>query len=151
MTAQAILPTSFEQPIPLSPGPLWGSYEKFRTSGQAGLGAIVPGTVGTLVARSGQYRIMTETDFQKLLGLARDVERLRGGLRVVLSAAQAVQRHRDEVTVNTLIQAVAFVGDVPALPIVDQFGPLKPEGFEIDPDDEVILNPAALSTEQAAP
>jgi hypothetical protein len=69
--------------LQLSPTAHWNSFEQFRTSGANALTSIIPGTVGTLHTKTGQYRIVTEGDFQRLLGMARDVERLQQGLNVV--------------------------------------------------------------------
>ncbi|UFP96775.1 hypothetical protein [Gloeobacter morelensis] len=130
--------------LALRPGPEWPSFERFRLSGTAALAPIGNGVVGTLATRSGRYRIVEERDFQRLLGLAADVERLRGGLQLVASAVQAVERHRDDATVETLIQAVCLVRDLPSLPTRDGFADIAPEGLSVDPDDDVDLNPAAL-------
>jgi hypothetical protein len=42
-----------------------------------------------------------DKDFQKLLGLVRDVDRLRGGLRLLLQTVRIVQKHPDTDTINT--------------------------------------------------
>jgi hypothetical protein len=102
------------------------------------------GTVATLQTKTGQYRILEEQDFQKLLGLARDVERLRGGLRVVLTATRAVQQHRDDATLATLIEVVSLLGDAPVLPTRQSFDSLLPENLEVDENDEVILDRAKI-------
>lgn len=135
----------------LAPGPVWGSWEKFRVQGQDGLAHVGPGTFGTLMTRNGQYRILPEADFQRLLGLARDVERIQSGLRVVVAAARAVQRHPDESTTDTLIEAVALLGDVPILPTRSRFEALEPEGLAADDEDEVELDPAVVRRPYAGP
>jgi hypothetical protein len=84
--------------------------------------------VATLQTKSGQYRVLEERDFQAILGLARDVERLRGGLRVVIKAARAVHQHPDDVSLDTLIEAVSLVGSLPTLPIRESFIPLNQKG-----------------------
>ena len=101
--------------------------------------------VGTLFSKTGQYRIMTEKDFQELSGLARDVERLRGGLRLVTVAVRAVKKHPDEETIKVLEEAISQLGNLPALPTRDTFSPLEPENKDdIDNDDDVILNPKEI-------
>lgn len=136
--------TSSAPSVSLASGPVWTSWEKFRVQGQDGLAQVGQGTVGTLMTRNGQYRILPEQDFQRLLGLARDVERIQSGLRVIVAAVRAVQRHRDETTVETLVEAVTLLGDTPLLPTRSRFEPLEPEGLEIDPNDEVELDPTAV-------
>ena len=119
----------------------WPSFEKFRTEGAKALESIKEGTVGTLTTKTGQYRIIEEQDFQKMYGLARDVERLRGGLRLITVAVRAAQKHPDSANLEVLAEAVAQLGELPPLPIRDRFEPLKPENLAIDKDDEAILNP----------
>lgn len=128
----------------LQNGPSWSSFEKFRTEGAKALESLKDGKVGTLQTKTGQYRILEERDFQKLLGLARDVERLRGGLRVVVQAVRVVQKHRDDDTLKLLADAVTMMGSLPELPTRDNFDPLLPEGIEVEPDDEVDLDPAEI-------
>jgi hypothetical protein len=66
-------------------GANWTSFEKFRLKGAEALSSIANGVIATLQTKTGQYRIIEERDFQEMYGLASDVDRLRGGLRFVLS------------------------------------------------------------------
>jgi hypothetical protein len=125
----------------LKPGTHWSSFEQFRTEGAKALSPIQGGVVATLSTKTGQYRIIEEQDFQKLLGVARDVERLRGGLRLVMQAVRVVQKHPDTESLNLLLEAVTVMGGVPDLPIREHFEDLLPETSGIDPDDDVELNP----------
>jgi hypothetical protein len=125
----------------LKPGTHWSSFEQFRTEGAKALSPIYGGTVATLSTKTGQYRIIEEQDFQKLLGVARDIEQLRGGLRLVMQAVRVVQKHPDTESLNLLLEAVTVMGGVPDLPIREHFADLLPETSEIDLDDEVELNP----------
>ncbi len=61
----------------LQPGPTWFSFEKFRQEGAKALESVKNGIVGILHTKTGQYRILEERDFQKMYGLARDIDRLR--------------------------------------------------------------------------
>lgn len=122
---------------------VWKSFEQFRTGGQSELAELEAGEMGQLITRKGSFRILREDDFQQVYGLARDVERLQNGLRMVEAAVRSVRKHQDEETIEVLIQAVTLV-DFPTLPTRDQFETLQPEGLEIDPDDDVELDPAAL-------
>lgn len=128
----------------LKAGPSWSSFEKFRTEGANALESVKDGTVATLQTKTGQYRILEEHDFQKLLGLARDVERLRGGWRVVVHAVRVARKHPDTDSLNMLLEAVTMLGNLPELPTRDGFAPLSPEGLDVDLDDEVTLDPAQI-------
>lgn len=139
--------TKTSRGAPFRQGPKWHSFEQFRTQGSGALQTIEPGEVGTLVTKSGQYRILTESDFQALYGLARDVERLRGGMRVVLATAKAAQLHPDEPTLLALSEAALLLGELPLLPVRDAFEPPAPEGFELDADDEVELSAEAVRSQ----
>lgn len=127
--------------INLQHGPSWSSFEKFRTEGARSLESIKDGTVATLHTKTGQYRIVEEHDFQELLGLARDVARLRGGLRLVMQAVRVVQEHPNSATLEMLATSVTMAGDLPELPTRSNFDHLSPEDGDVDPDDEVTLDP----------
>ncbi len=124
-------------------GQTWKSFEKFRTNGAKALSAIKDGAVATLTTKTGQYRIMEEHDFQQMYGLARDVDRLRGGLRMVTVAVRAAQKHPDRENLAVLAEAVAMLGELPELPTSDSFEPLMPEdsNLDVDEDDDVMLDP----------
>lgn len=140
-----LLPNQDQKAFSLQPGPTWSSFEKFRQEGAKALESIKNGIVAILNTKTGQYRILEERDFQKLYGLARDVDRLRSGLRVVVSAARAVQKHPNDVdTINVLLESVTLLGSLPELPIRQTFKPLMPESDEVDEDDEVILDSKEL-------
>ncbi|MBD2386691.1 hypothetical protein [Cylindrospermum sp. FACHB-282] len=130
-----------EKSINLQNGPNWQSFEKFRTEGGKALEPVKDGKVAILSTKTGQYRILEEHDFQKLLGLARDVERLRGGLRVLLRTVRVAQKHPDAESMSLLMETITMLGSIPELPTRDSFEPLMPEGLEVDLDDEVNLNP----------
>ena len=121
-------------------GQTWPSFEKFRADCAKALSAIKNGAVATLTTKTGQYRIIEEHDFQQMYGLARDVDRLRGGLRMVTVAVRAAQKHPDRENLEVLAEAVAMLGDLPELPTRDSFEPLMPENSEFDEDDEVMLD-----------
>jgi hypothetical protein len=133
-------------PIQLTSTTHWNSFEQFRTSGANALTNITPGTVGTLSTKTGQYRILTEADFQNLLGIATDVERLQQGLNVVMRAVRVVQNHpQDADTLALLVETVAMLGTMPTvLPTTSSFPPLTPEDVTVDSEDEVILSPELI-------
>ncbi|MEB3215443.1 MAG: hypothetical protein VKN72_04160 [Nostocales cyanobacterium 94392] len=132
-------------PIKLTSAGQWNSFEQFRTSGVNALANITPGTVGTLSTKTGQYRILTESDFQHLLGIATDVERLQQGLNVVMRAVQVVRNHpQDADTLALLVETVTMLGTMSTvLPTISSFPPLKleDENVILDSEDEVILSP----------
>lgn len=127
----------------LQPGLSWWSFEKFRIEGAKALEPVKNGTIATLQTRTGQYRIIEEGDFQRMYGLARDLERLRSGLRLVLSAARSVQKHQDSATVEVLLESVKLLESLPELPTGEDFEALMPEGIALEnlEDDEVTLDP----------
>ena len=100
----------------LTQGPYWGSFEQFRTSGSTCLEGIRPGMVATLNGKSATFRILRDEDFQKLLGLASDVHRIKNGVRFVIKAAKIVAKHRDQESIELLIQSVSMLGESPVLP-----------------------------------
>jgi hypothetical protein len=122
-------------------GQTWRSFEKFRTEGAKALLTIKDGAVATLTTKTGQYRIMEERDFQQMYGLARDVDRLRGGLKMVTVAVRAAQKHPDRENLEVLAEAVAMLGELPELPTRNSFEPLMPENTDFDDDDDVMLDP----------
>ncbi|MDJ0621104.1 MAG: hypothetical protein QNJ63_30940 [Calothrix sp. MO_192.B10] len=127
-------------------GSSWKSFEQFRTEGAKALSSVKHRVIATLLTRTGQYRILEEKDFQELYGIARDVDRLRGGLRVVFVAARAAQKHPDEESLSVLAEAVAMLGNLPELPVRDEFDDLVPEETDWDDeDDEVILDPNSVA------
>lgn len=127
--------------IDLQTGPIWRSFDQFRSDGATSLGSVKDGKVATLYTKTGQYRIIEEQDFQKLLGLASDVARLRGGLRLVMQAVRVVQEHPDSASLEMLATSVTMVGNLPELPTRSHFDHLSPEDEGVDPDDEVTLDP----------
>ena len=122
------------------------SFEDFRKAGAKALFPVKDGAIATLKTSTGDYRVMSEEDFQNLYGLACDVARLKGGLNVVLTAARAVQKHNDPETVDVLIQTLKMMGNLPALPTRKDFDYPQPEesDSEIEADDEMIDDPSLL-------
>ena len=139
-------PAPYRDRLALKPGRVWKSWEQLRVGGQAELAALQPGEVGQLRTRDGSFRVLREADYQTVYGLACDVDRLQTGVGVIITAALSVREHRDEATVNTLVEIATYVTHgLPALPTRDRFAPLAPETHDaIDPDDEVELDPVVL-------
>ncbi|GAB4458620.1 MAG: hypothetical protein OHK0029_20110 [Armatimonadaceae bacterium] len=137
----------------ISNGPHWTSFEKFRVQGREGLLGIQPGSVGTLSTPDGTYRILREDDFQHLLGLAREADRIRGGIRMIRRVATFMQEQDNSRSGRLLLELTEELGEIPALPTRRERERLTPEnlpsdqennGFSSVEDDDVELNPAAL-------
>lgn len=124
--------TTLQTSVPaFSAGPFWQSFEKFRTSGSTALAQLTPGTVGTLQTKSDTYRILRDEDFQKLLGLASEAHRLKGGITIVLHAARVVAKHPDKESLELLIHSVSMLNESRILPERDGH-----ETFEITPEEK---------------
>ena len=122
-----------QQMLHLEQGPTWSRFEDFRTQGGKALAQLKEHSVGTLLTRQGQFRLMHDSDFQELLGLAREVSRLKDGLTLVLLAAQTVQKHpQDESALQTLSQAVLMLGNLPVLPTRQGHEPFTLDASELD-------------------
>jgi hypothetical protein len=129
----------------LRPGPEWPSFEQFRTAGSTGLDAVHDGRVGTLRTKGGVFRIISDADFQSLVGQASEVERLRSGLSTIVHAVRVVREHPDSPSAVDLLVHIAqqYIG-VPVLPVRAGHEPAAPESTEVPADDEVILDPSEL-------
>lgn len=131
-----------KEKLSLACGPSWKSFEQFRSEGAKALSPVQKGKVAILHTKTGQYRILEESDFQKLYGLARDVERIQGGLRMVYKAVRAVEKNQDEETMEVLMESINLLGNFPELPTRSTWDDLTPEDLDstVD-DDEVTLSP----------
>ena len=109
--ATPFLRGSSSEPLQLKPGPAWLSFEQFRIGGAAALSEIAPSQVGTLSSKTGVFRVVRDDDFQRLLGLATEVHRLRSGVRVVMRAARVVLKHNDRESIELLVESAASLAD----------------------------------------
>jgi hypothetical protein len=76
-----------QQGVDLQPGPHWGSFEQFRVNGVDGLlNALQEDQVGTLDVKNREFALLQASAFQRLLGLARDADRLSHSLHALLQA-----------------------------------------------------------------
>lgn len=99
---------------PLSP---WRSPEQFRKNLGENLRLIERGHVGTLMTKDNKtIRLLTDEDFQALYGLAKEVDRLRDGIDLIIAAAVSVQKTQDESAVVVLTKAALALGRSPVLP-----------------------------------
>jgi hypothetical protein len=114
-----------------APGPEWSSFEKFRLSGGTALDAITNGRVATLQVKSNKFRILKDDDFQRLLGLATEVHRLKRGITIVVQAAKIVAKHpEDQDGIQLLFQSASLLGESNILPECDGH-----EAFQITPEE----------------
>ncbi len=131
--------------VELAPGPEWASFEQFRTGGVAALESIKPGQAGTLRTKAGSYRILNERDFQNLIGLASEVERLRNGFTTIVHAVRVVKENpQSSSAVELLVHVATQCSTSPVLPTRVGHAELAPEPAEVPEDDELILDPARL-------
>lgn len=141
----------FPNPIPIqfTQAASWSSFDKFKLEGATALERVEQGSVGTLTTKSGQYRILTDSDYQALLGLASEVRRIKEGLNAIIATATVARRHRDSESLEALMQVVIAVGDLPRLPSNAEITALNLEVIDTDSDD-AILDPVALKAAQVA-
>lgn len=99
---------------PLQP---WRSPEQFRKNLGDNLRSIDRGYVGTLLTKENKtIRLLTDEDFQELYGLAREIDRLRDGIEVIIAAAVSVQENQNESAIRVLTKAALTLGRTPVLP-----------------------------------
>jgi hypothetical protein len=144
--AQPIVPPQVPPAAPqLKPGPEWPSFEQFRSGGSSGLDAVHDGRVGTLRTKGGVFRIISDEDFQFLVGLASEVGRLKNGLSTMVHAARVIREHPDSPSaIDLLVHIASQYTGIPAPSVRVGSEPAVPETSEIPADDEVILNPSEL-------
>jgi len=122
----------------LAPGPYWNSFEQFRIGGTTALESINIGSVATLRSKTTCFRILRDEDFQRVIGLASEVHRLKQGITFVVQAARVVAKHKDQESIELLIRSVSMLGESPVLPEReghDQFEITKKEILENSGDD----------------
>lgn len=100
----------------LVPGPYWPSFEQFRTAGSGAIESVRPGTVGTLNGKTAAIRLLRDEDFQRLLGLAAEVHRLKSGVGFLIQAAKVVAKHQDQESIEMLVRCASMLGDAAVLP-----------------------------------
>jgi len=130
-------------PSDLAPGPFWQSFEQYRVSGSTALESIVPGTVATLHSKSSLFRILREEDFQRLIGLASEVHRLKTGVTFVVKAAKVLVKHKDRESMELLLHSALMLNESRVLPEReghDQFEITAEDAAESTASDEIDLN-----------
>ena len=134
--------TSTERQPALQPGPEWASFEQFRVAGSPGLDTIRPGQVARLLTKSGIFRVLHEDDFQSLVGLASEVERLKGGLTTLVHAVKVLREHPTSPSaVELLLHVVTQHASAPVLPARQGHEPaILDEAASGIEDDEFILD-----------
>jgi len=75
---------------------------------------------------------LRDDDFQRLVGLASEVHRLKSGVTFIMQAARVVAKHKDEESINLLVEYASMLGASRVLPERDGHGQ-----FELTPEDLV--------------
>lgn len=134
-----------KQNLRLSPevGPKWSSFDKMRVDEgrKEKLASLGHGVIGELGLKGGRaIMLIEEGDFQFLLASSREIERLRHGMRVVVSAVRLVEKHPDDQDmVNHLIEVVSALGVTPALAVSQGHTAVEFQGVPaLDEGDEVL-------------
>jgi hypothetical protein len=129
MTTPMMTPIWEASTLSLVPGASWNSFEKFRTSGSAGLTSLPRHSVSKLSAGNRRFCVIDEDDFQVLLGLASEVDRSRKGLNVVVEAIQIAVKHPDKEHMQHVLSSLSMVAQTPLLPVRQGHAPFgdKPE------------------------
>ena len=129
----------------LMPGPEWASFEQFRTRGSSALDLVGGGRVGTLRTKADVFRILSDQDFQSLVGLASEVERLKSGLTTIVHAIKVVRENPASPSALELLLHVAtqYAG-TPELPGRRRHQAPVSEAGPVPEDDEVIVDPAEV-------
>lgn len=103
-------------PLELTPGPVWITWEQFRTGGPTGLDTIPKHGVATLRTKKGTFRVMRDDDFQHLLGIASSIHRLQKGVRVIVQTAKLAFKHPDREHMRLLLESASMLAESPILP-----------------------------------
>lgn len=95
----------------------WRSFEQFRVGGAAALDTISTGSVAVLHVKSNTFNILRSEDFQKLIGLASEVHRLKEGITLVLTAARIVGKYpNDPDGIEMLYKSASLLRESSMLP-----------------------------------
>src|ERR1019366_956622 len=101
----------------LVPGPEWRSFEQFRVAGSSALEGITVGSVATLQVKSKTFRILRDDDFQRIVGLASEVHRLKQGITLVVTAARVVAKYpNDPDSIQLLYRSASLLSESSMLP-----------------------------------
>jgi len=92
-------------------GPVWKSFEQFCKGDEAALNSIPDHGVGMIVNEISQFRIMREDDFQRLIGLATEVQRIQKAFNIALQNAKAAAQHPDKDHMDRFIKSATSLGD----------------------------------------
>jgi hypothetical protein len=145
MTYQEIVPFQLKQAA------TWASFDKFKLEGASALERVQEGSVGALMTKTGQYRIMTESDYQTLIGLASEVQRMKAGVNAIVATATVVRHHpTDPHALEALMEVVVAFGDLPRLPSDTRATKVNFPINEMDTDEDAILDSSELKAAQRA-
>ena len=116
-------------------GPVWKSFEQFCRGDEAALNNIPDHGVGVIVHEITHFRIMREDDFQRLIGLAAEVQRILQAFNIALQNAKAAAQHPDNDHMERFIKSATSLGDNLVFPTCDGLGQYQLTQDEIDTQD----------------
>lgn len=129
---QTTAPATVSSAVQLHQGPVWPSWEQFRLAGSRGLDTQIPlGTVGRLITKHGEFACLRWRDFDRIYGLAQDVQRLSQGVMLLHQAAEVVMRSEQLDLGIKMIRDLTLQYQLPAVAKT----PLPPLDVETEEDD----------------
>lgn len=108
----------------LTAGPEWRSFEQLRTAGPSALDTITTGTAAVWRVKDHTFNILRADDFQKLIGLASEVHRIKEGITLILTAASLVRKYpNDPEGMQMLFSSASLLRESSMLPERDGHAP----------------------------
>ena len=114
------------------------SFEQLRKAGAAKFSSLTIGMVGRLSVKGDNYRILTEQDFQRLVGAMATSELLQNQLKMVVHVAITYVKHEDDSTREALRSAITTVIESPGISRADGHDDPSFEGFDADEEEYVF-------------
>ena len=123
-------------PLNFHVGPIFEKFEDIRVGAAQKLLEVRDGAIGILKIRQKQYRILSEEDYQRLYGMAKDAEILSKEVSLVLQAAVVVGESDTEASRTMLKMAALQVKEKVRLSTLDGSAPARPFDFDLGEFDE---------------
>jgi hypothetical protein len=102
--------------VNLRPAATWTSWEGLRRFGGQGMAAsIQPGTVGFVEVKGARFCILRDADFQRVLGLAQDVQRMSEGVLLFRHAAELAYKTPDKDLGLKVLREMTMHYELPAV------------------------------------
>ena len=128
---------------------LFSSFDRFKKAGAKALETLTNGFVGTLNTKTGMYRIVTEQDFQELVGALETSRHLQNELRMVIEVAHTYVEHKDASSFRSLESVLITVSESPGFKRQEGHGELPFEESDSVDDEGYIFDPALLQSQAA--